>query len=131
MESNTVLKWLRLELRSTWRGEERYKALIVATEAVNGMETAKEDRQIVNRLMDAYLEQARKYRRATEKGQVDKLPDSQEKFYLLGSILGKTEDELKREIWTVDGKEAKEKAAPKSGKANDLTGSITQEGAKC
>lgn len=126
-----MLKWLRLELRSTWRGEERYKALMVAMEAVNGMETAKEDRQIVNRLMEAYLEQARKYRKATEKGQVSKLADPQEKFYLLGSILGKTKDELNKEIWIVDGKEAKEKAAPKSGKENDLTGSITQEGAKC
>lgn len=108
MEDNTVLKWLDLELRSTWPGDERYKALRVAIEAVEGMETAKEDRRIVDRLMDAYLEQARKYRNATEKGQVSKLAAPQEKFYLLGSILGKTKDELKKEIWTVDGKSQKE-----------------------
>ena len=80
--------WLRLEIDCTWKGENRRNALRYALEAVNGLQEAKENSATVERLLDAYFAQAKRYREASARGNMRDIASEGEKFELLAGIMG-------------------------------------------
>lgn len=95
--SKQAVNQLRLELRNTFPHTPRYDALRLAIVAVEGMEEADRNLEIVDKLKESYQEHIFKYQeeRQGDCGNADAVWD---KLLLLGGLLGKSIKTIKKDV---------------------------------
>lgn len=98
MDTKTAARWLKLELRNTFPKTPQYDAINLAIKAVDRMEEAEKDIEIVDRLVNEYHSQVGQYRMKVESGKRIALVDSRSVIKLLGRILGANEEEIEADL---------------------------------
>ena len=98
MDNKTAARWLKREQRNTFLGTPQFDAIDLAIKALDKMEEAEKDIEIVDRLVNEYHSQVGQYRMKVESGKRIALVDSRSVINLLGRILGATKEDVEADL---------------------------------